>query len=229
MGDNKEIRLATNLGTTERLLSVLGGSYLLYNAISKKGNSFFKAATAGYMFFRGASGYCPISSSIGVDEVDKVGDININTSLTVNKPRNEVYEFWRDLENLPKFMKHLKSVETINDTVSAWEAKIPGNVGTISWKSEITDDVENEHIGWQSLSESTIENTGNVRFRDAGKFGTEVNVIISYRAPGGAAGEGIAKMLNPVFKSMVKEDVKNFRRYLEAGEVPTAKGQPSGS
>lgn len=229
MKDKQEVKLTQNLSNSERVFSLMGGSYLLYNAFSKKGSGFLKAATAGYLYFRGATGHCPISNAIGIGEVDNLGDINITTSLTVNKPREEVYKFWRNLENLPKFMKHLKDVSAIDETVSSWEANIPGNVGTISWKSEIVEDIENEHIGWQSLSESTIENTGNVRFRDAGKFGTEVNVVISYRAPLGSAGEGIAKMLNPVFESMVQEDVKNFRRYMEAGEVPTAKGQPSGS
>lgn len=229
MKKNQEMILNQNLGTTERLLSVAGGSYMLYSAFTKKGSSFLKAAAAGYMFFRGASGYCPISNTIGMSEVDQVGDINIHTSMTVNKPREEVYKFWRNLENLPKFMQHLEKVETISDKVSSWEAKATEKMGTISWKSEIVEDIENEHIAWQSLSESTIENSGNVRFRDAGKYGTEVDVIISYRAPLGSAGEGLAKTLNPVFESMVKEDIKNFRRYLEAGEVPTATGQPSGS
>lgn len=220
--------IENNVGTTERVISTLAGAYVLYDALVKEKKSILKGFLVSFLLFRGATGICPVYKAI---EKGKEGfrtqNINIKTKLSVRKPRNEVYEFWRRLENLPLFMKHLKSVKTINEKTSEWEANTPGGVGSLQWKSEIVKDIPNEHIGWQSLPDATIVNAGNVKFIDAGKFGTEVHVVISYHAPGGIAGEGIGRSLNPVFENMVREDIKNLKRYMETGEIPTIEGQPS--
>ena len=139
-----------------------------------------------------------------------------------------MYHFWRQLENLPAFMKHLKSVVVTDEKSSTWEAQIPGKLGTIGWTSEIIADVPNEFLAWKSLPGAQIENTGTISFVDAGKFGTEVHIEIAYHAPGGTLGSGAAKLLNPLFEAMVKEDIKNFRRYIETREIPTIENQPSG-
>lgn len=227
MSDNK-MDMTPNLGITERVISALGGSFLLYDALSRREKSFSKIIAGGYLLFRGASGHCFIYDAGLNDKTKEKGKIKIDTHLTVNKPRNEVYSFWRELENLPLFMKHLENVTTFDDKTSEWTAKVPGDMGTITWRSEIVNDEEDEKISWKSLPDSTIENEGTVHFRDAGKFGTEIHVIINYRAPMGTPGEGVAKMLNPAFEEMVQEDVKNFRRFMETGELPTTEGQPSG-
>ncbi|HEX6981494.1 MAG TPA: SRPBCC family protein [Balneolaceae bacterium] len=217
--EDNEMDIASGLSTTERLLSVAGGSYLLYNTISNKEKSVIKGAVAGYLMYRGISGYCPISESFGKAEVDRLGDIHIETHMTVDKPRNEVYDFWHDLENLPLFMEHLKSVKKIDNKLSEWTTKVPGQMGSVSWKSEIVEDEKGEALGWQSVDGSMIENTGTVRFRDADESGTEVSVIMSYRAPMGKVGEDIAKLLNPVFEKMVREDVQDFKQFVESGKV----------
>lgn len=228
MSDSK-LNMTSNLGTTERLISAMGGSILLFDALSQREKSISKILAGGYLLFRGASGHCFIYDAGLSDKGKKErGKIKIDTNLTVNKSQSEVYSFWRELENLPLFMKHLEKVTALDDKTSEWVAKIPGDIGTISWKSEIVDDEKDKKISWKSLPESTIENEGAVHFRDAGKFGTEIHAVIQYRAPMGTAGEGIAKILNPAFEEMVQEDIKNFRRYMETGEVPTTEGQPSG-
>lgn len=216
-----------NVEEGERMLSAVMGSLLLYRAFKKGG--IIKALTGGYLLFRGATGYCPAYEALedkGV--VIKSRNINIKTSVTVKKPRHEVYDFWRKLENLPLFMKHIKSVEMQAEKVTEWKARIPGGLGSISWKTEIVEDQPNERIGWSSLPGSTIENAGNIHFRDAGKFGTEVHAVISYHAPAGKAGETLARLFTPAFEAVVREDIKNFKRYLESGEIPTIEGQPSG-
>lgn len=226
MSDNMSLR--PNLGTTERVISTLGGSFLLYNVLSQREKSISKLLAGGYLLFRGVSGHCYIYEAGFDGKTKERGKIKIDTHLTVNKPRNEVYNFWHKLENLPRFMKHLENVTTLDDKVSEWTARIPGNMGTISWRSEIVEDEKDEKISWKSVPDSTIENEGTTHFRDAGKFGTEIHVIINYSAPLGTPGESVAKMLNPAFKEMVQEDIKNFRRYMETGEIPTTEGQPSG-
>ncbi len=227
--ENREIMPGrkVNVGFTERFISMIAGSFLMYRAIATKRKR--KALLGGYLMFRGATGHCSSYSIVGMSTAGKAQNVNCKVRITVNKPLPEVYEFWRRLENFPLFMKHLKSLKTIDDITSEWKAFIPGKLGTVTWKSEIVKDEKNQRIGWHSLPGSSIENAGNVHFRDAGKFGTEVYVVISYHAPGGKAGEGVGKLFNPLFEEMVKEDIKNFKRYMETGELPSIKGQPSGA
>ena len=214
--------LHPNLGDNERLVSVLSGSVLLIQAIMGK-KKVLPAIAGAYLLFRGSSGYCMVSDAIKSGMDMKSNDIEIATSITVDKPVNEVYSFWRRLENLPLFMRHLKNVEQLDDKLSEWEAKIPGVPGSISWKAEITDDVENKFIEWRSLPESDVENEGRVLFTELGKNSTVIHVLISYKAPAGKLGEKVAGWLNPLFDKMVRNDVKNFSTYLESTNWKLAK------
>lgn len=213
---NKILRhLHVNVSREERALSLLAGAYFLYDAIGKRDKSFLEAAFAGYLLYRGGTGNCPAYTAIGKTKPDNHSrNVNIQISQFVNKPRKDVYEFWREVENLPLFMEHLKHVESLNDKISVWEAKIPGGIGNVRWKSEIVKEVPYELLGWQSLPGSSIYNAGKVEFKDAGN-GTEMHVVISYHAPGGIPGEGAARLINPVFKELLEEDVQNFKWYIE--------------
>ncbi len=210
--------LKTNVGFPERVISIISGSFLMCNAVSSKG-SFVKALTAGYLMFRGTTGYCPAYDAVGKTLGLKSRNINIYTSLTVNKPPKEVYAFWRKLENLSLFMDHIEEVKAIDDINSEWKVKVPGGLGTISWKSRIVEDVPEERLSWHSLPDSVIENAGNVQFLKSGKNGTEIHVFISYRVPAGKIGEKVARLFNPLFEELVRDDIKNFREFLETGEM----------
>ncbi|HVD99213.1 MAG TPA: SRPBCC family protein [Cytophagaceae bacterium] len=217
MKEKEATMLPTNVGEAERMISVLSGSVLLFRALTGKRKP-LTALAGAYLLFRGASGHCALYNVLEKKGVDlKPHNITIKTSLTVNRPVEEVYAFWRHLENLPLFMSHLKIVEQLNNKVSEWEAKIPGLPGTISWHAEIVYEEENSRIGWRSLPGSDIENAGTVHFRDGGKFGTLVQVAISYKAPAGKLGERIGKLLNPLFEKVIQQDIKNFKQYLETG------------
>jgi uncharacterized membrane protein len=221
--------LQLNVGAIERTISVAGGSYLLVNSIAKKEMTVVKTLAAALLLFRGLTGHCPAYKAIGKNEIDyHPKNINIKTTLTVNKPRHEVYGFWRRLENLPRYMKHLEKVTVIDENISEWKAKMPGGLGAITWRSQIVKDEPGALLSWQSVPGSGIENAGKIEFSDAGNFGTEVHTVLSYHAPLGIIGEQAAKLLNPVFEAMVKEDIKNLKRFLETGEIPTIEGQPSG-
>jgi uncharacterized membrane protein len=212
--------LRVNVSKTERILMIAAGSYLLYRALKKKDDKkVMEGITAGTMLFRGISGYCPAYDVIDRTKVLKSGEAVINTSLTVNKPVNEVYNAWRKLENLPLFMDHLKSVEQLDEYTSEWKAKVPGGLGTVSWKAEILMDEPNELLSWHSLPNSTVRNAGKVRFKDNGNS-TEIDVTISYHAPMGKAGEAVAKLFNPAFEKIVKSDIKDFKHYIEETKAP---------
>jgi uncharacterized membrane protein len=189
----------------------------------KAANNKIPLAVAGvagsFMLYRGATGHCDVYNVAGKKKLpDTVKNINIRTNVTVNKPRHEVYSFWRKLSNLPLFMAHLKTVDVIDEKRSHWEAKIPGDLIKLEWDAEIVKEIDGELLGWNSLPHASIQNAGKVEFRDADENGTEIRVVITYRAPFGDVGEGITALFNPLFEKMVKNDVKNFKKYIETGE-----------
>ncbi len=221
MAENSSIipKLEQNVASIERVISAAAGSYLLYSALTGK-KSAVKALAGGFLLFRGATGYCPAYNVVQKSRTNPWGNILVQSSATVNQPKDEVYKFWRKLDNLPLFMKHLESVTVLDKKHAVWKAKIPGKLGTIEWKSEIVSDEPGRYISWKSLSGSDIHNSGIVKFKDAGNSTTEVHVELSYHAPAGVIGEGLGHLLNPVLEKIIHKDIENFREYIETGKVP---------
>jgi len=205
----------TNVSALERILMITSGGYLLYKGLSQNDKSIAKIGSGGAMLLRGISGYCPVYDAVDHLKNDKSSNVNIRINSVIDKPISEVYSFWRDFENLPKFMNHLESVKPISYTTSQWTAKGPAGIGKLTWKAEILKDEKERLISWSSLPDATIKNAGKVIFRPSGK-GTEIIVTISYHAPLGVAGESAAKLLNPYFEKLVKDDIMNFKTYLES-------------
>jgi uncharacterized membrane protein len=210
-----------NVGDNERIVSAALGAFLLSSGVSNLFKSplsaLIKTGLGSYLLYRGASGHCMVYSSMGKTKgVSHTPAVNIRTSLVVNKPKAEVYAFWRKLENLPLFMKHLANVTEIDAKHSHWEAVVPGNIGKVKWNAEIVKEEDGYLIGWQSIPNSMINNAGKVMFHDAlGGAGTELEVVISYHPPAGELGSGVAKLLNPVFEKIIRQDVMNFKEYIE--------------
>lgn len=213
--------ITPNISNFERVVSTLGGVYLLYDALRNK-RSIAEIGAAGFMVFRGVSGYCPVSQA-GEKLLDRrrekshSSNVNIHARMIIKRPVEEVYNFWRHLGNLPLFMEHLQSVDVQSETLSEWKARLPGGIGTVSWKAEIVREEPFRFIGWRSLPGSTIKNAGKVEFKDAGELGTLIHVVFSYHAPLGSAGEEVAKLMTPVFERMVRKDIMGFKRYMETG------------
>ncbi|NRS88441.1 putative membrane protein [Flavobacterium sp. 7E] len=212
--DKNESLIKANVPKLERVLMVAAGSYLLYKALSKKKKNITKTTAASGMLLRGLTGYCPVYSAIEHIKEDSSSNITIRLKETINKPVGEVYAFWRNIENLPKFMNHLESVKIIDHNLSEWTAKGPAGLSSLSWKAEIVREVTDTVISWQSIENATVENTGKVSFTPKGNT-TDVDIIISYHAPLGSAGEKAAQFLNPYFKSLVKKDLHNFKSFIE--------------
>lgn len=214
----------TNVSQFERYATIITGGFLIYCALKNFGRkplqSLSRAAAGSALLYRGATGYCPIYEKLDIDG-RKTASINTRVSIIVNKPREDVYNFWRNLANLPLFMKHIEKVEEYDGRKSRWEARIPeGSPVPIKWEAEIVKDVPGELLSWQSLPGSGIDNAGKIEFHDAlGKQGTELRVMITYRPPAGNIGAGIAKLLNPVFAKIVHDDIMNFKSFLDAGKI----------
>jgi uncharacterized membrane protein len=178
--------------------------------------------------------------------------MQVKHAITINRASEELYQFWRDLQNLPRFMTHLESVQMteqmMNQTAdqasgqatsqtlgrptgdgrSHWVAKAPAGT-TVEWDAEITEDRPNELIAWRSLEGADVDSAGTVRFEQApGGRGTVVKLEMHYHPPAGALGAGIAKLFGEDPEWQVKEGLRRFKQLMEIGEVITTEGQPAG-
>jgi uncharacterized membrane protein len=154
--------------------------------------------------------------------------MHVKASITVRKPRQEVYRFWRDLENLPSFMDHVESIEGSNGH-SHWKVKAPAGT-KVEWDAEVVEDRPGEALVWRSIEGSGIQNSGAVRFLDAPRNqGTEVHVEFEYNAPGGKIGEAVAKVFGEEPTQQAKDDLRRFKQVMETGFVVRSEGSPEGS
>jgi uncharacterized membrane protein len=145
--------------------------------------------------------------------------VHVTHTITIKRPRHEVYGFWHNFENLPRFMAHLESVQVLDNNRSRWKAKAPAGM-TVEWEAETVEDRPNELIAWRSLPDAQIPNSGRVRFQDApGNRGTEVHVELRYQPPGGKIGALIAKLFGEEPKQQVKGDLRRFKQVMETGEI----------
>jgi uncharacterized membrane protein len=224
-----------NVGPRERAISVLTGSALLLSAALRPSRlSIPLALTGGYGLFRGISGQCLVYRAMEINRAGPYGKegIQVERSLTINRPRAEVFAFWRDFENFPRFMEHLESVHILGDkdqsTRSHWVAKGPLQV-PVEWQAEIFEERPNELLSWRSLPGSVVENSGTVIFRDAPSGrGTEVKVVIKYKPPAGSAAAAFARLFGKEPGQQIREDLRHFKMILETGEVASTVGQSSG-
>lgn len=153
------------------------------------------------------------------------GGIRLAEAITIGKPVSEVYAYWRDLRNLPRFCKQLRHVEVLDDRRSRWTANGPDH-SKLVWEAELIEDRSNELISWRSMENSEFENAGSVTFRSApGGRGTEVRLSMTYNPPGGPLGSLIAKMSakDPAF--LLREQLRRLKQLLETGEIATTAGQ----
>lgn len=215
---NYQLNGVKNVGNTDRIISFVAG-ILLLSRMFRGRNKLLKAATGSALIYRAAKGYCPLYNTLGIDSATDAKRVLVETAVTVNKPREEVYAYWRKLENLPLFMKHLESVRELSDLHSVWNARIPGGLGKLEWNCEITSDVPNESIKWKSMPGSQVINSGLVRFLDVDDNDTMIQVHISYEAPAGNLGTGIAKLFTPALEKIIRDDIKNFKRVIEAKDL----------
>lgn len=153
----------------------------------------------------------------------------VNKSIVINSSPEELYRFWRDFENLPRFMHHLESVRVTGEGRSHWVATAPAGT-TVEWDAEITEDRPNELIAWRSLEGADVYNSGSVRFERApGGRGTIVRVEIDYDPPGGKLGVAVAKLFGEEPELQVNADLRRFKQVIETGEVILSEGTTYGT
>jgi uncharacterized membrane protein len=212
-----------NVGQKERIASVVAGTALSVLGIRKWNTVYGKAlTTAGALLLkRGVTGYCEVNNLLKRNTANKKASaLEVKSVFTVLKPVSEVYEYWRNLENLPSFMQHLQSVEVLDERRSSWSARIPGGLGEISWEAVIQDEEPNRLLSWSSLPGSTIDNAGHITFVEGeDNQSTVVTARISYRLPAGDVGGLAGKLINPIVERMIRADLRRFKSLLETGEI----------
>ncbi len=154
--------------------------------------------------------------------------MRVDRAITIERPRGEVFRFWQDVANFPRFMKHLESVTRIDERRSHWVAKAPAG-RTVEWDAVIHNQIENELIAWRSLPGARVDNAGTVLFQDApGGRGTEVKVELQYNPPAGVFGAAAAMLWGEEPGQQIQDDLHRLKQLLETGVIVTTEGQPSG-
>jgi uncharacterized membrane protein len=221
-----------NVSDAERAVSVASGAILAMLGIARRGvPGAIIGALGGALVFRGATGYCPMYAAMNIQAPPDSRGIHVEQAYIINRSPEDLYNYWRNFENLPNIMTHLQSVRVIDDRRSHWVADAPSIAGgSAEWNAEITHDEPNRLIGWRSLPDSQVEMRGAIRFGPAaGDRGTEVHVFINYVPPAGVLGHAIATLFGEHPSRQIRADLHRFRRLMETGEIPTTKGQPRGT
>jgi uncharacterized membrane protein len=229
-----------NVGKTERLVSVAAAAVVAAVGLRRKRLRPLLLPVAGSLFSRAVTGRCAVNRALGrnsarggrvspVASVARGEGIKVEKTIVVNRPVQEVYQFWRNFENLPRFMDHLEAVTVIDETRSHWVAKAPAGA-RVEWDATIHNEIEGELIAWRSLPGADINNAGSVHFSPVAgdPSRTEVRVVLSYEPPAGKVGAAVAKLLGEEPSQQVADDLRRFKQVMEAAETTGNSRHPAG-
>jgi uncharacterized membrane protein len=225
-----------NVGQIERVACAITGAALaIYGLRRRSPGGLIFTLTGAALLHRGSTGHCNTYQALGITTANKsenaapvARDVHVEKSITIDKSPEEVYRFWREFENLPRFMKHLEAVRCTGLNRWHWVAKGPAG-RTVEWDAEIYNEKPNELIAWRSLEGADITNAGSVHFEAApGARGTEVKVNLNYNVPGGKISALLAKLFAQEPEQMIEEDLRRLKQVLETGEIARVEGQASG-
>lgn len=229
---------AVNVGARERWLSLAAGGALVTFGLLRSWRSLPWLVLGGALVARGYTGHSYLYERLGRERRPPTGKsawpggrgIRIEEAITINRPVREVFDAYRDTRKLPHFMKHLEVVTPVGEKRSLWTARMGGPIPLrLHWEAEIVAERENELLSWRSVPGSDIDIAGAVLFHPApAGRGTELRTVLTYIPPGGALGLAIAGAFRAMTAQQVKNDLWRFKNVMEAGEVPTVNGQPSG-
>jgi uncharacterized membrane protein len=232
----------TNVGSQERLVSQVGGGVLVAVGLLRGGvKGLALAGLGGALLYRGSTGHCHLYEALGASTADDgrgaMGSVparagvRVEEAITIDRPADELYRYWRDYANMPRFMDHVESVTPVagsDGKRSHWVLKGPLGV-RVEYDAEIHNETPGELIAWRSLDGGDLDTAGSIRFTAApGGRGTEVRVNQKFHPPGGKLGVAAASLLGRGPETLTRESLRRLKQLMEAGEVPTVAGQPSG-
>lgn len=229
----------TNVGAAERVASaVIGGALGAFGLSRRSVPGWLLTALGGYGVYRGISGHCPVYQALGIDGTQTgraeprdffERGIHVSESIVVNRPADDLFEYWRDLTNLPSIMSHLKSVKVLDECRSHWVAQGPMG-SSIEWDAEIINEEPHELIAWRSLEGAGVDNAGSVRFLPlhvvGGHSATEVRIELEYIPRAGKLGAAIARLFGKEPGRQIADDLHRFKRMMERVSAPTSPALP---
>lgn len=219
-----------NVGGLERAVSGLVGAALATWGLRRRdtmGTVGIAAGTA--LLLRGATGFSLAKEAVTPSPLEReIAERHgwssaavTSHSIVIDKPREEIYQLWRNFQNLPRFMDHIERVDIIDDRRSHWVVQGPGGK-SVEWVSTVTEDRPNEYIAWEADRNAEIRNAGWVEFRPANGKGTKVKAVIAYEPPGGQLGRLAAKLFGREPGMQTRHDLRRLKQLLESGEQSTA-------
>lgn len=207
-----------NVGRRERWISAVAAAAVAAYGLRRRRGRRIVLPIAGALIGRAVSGRCAVNRMLGrnsalddepsspVTSVRRGEGVRVDETIVLNRPRGEVYRFWRNLENLPRFMDHLEAVTMLDERRSHWTAKGPAG-SRVEWDAEIHDEIPNELIAWRSLPGSEVDNAGSVHFMPTENGDTEVRVVLRVR------------LLGEDPSRQVADDLRRLKQVVEAGEA----------
>jgi uncharacterized membrane protein len=218
-----------NISATARLASTVAGAALAVVGYQRSNKAVGLVGLG--LVARGASGWCPVTAAVDPDaqydnwqtkrHLGGSRGVNVEDAITIFRPVSEVYSFWRNLENLPRFMEHLEEVRTTDRLHSHWVARGPLGV-LIEWDAEIINDIPPTLLSWKSVGFSDVISAGSVRFKPSGEHATQVHVKLQYDPPAGKLGATVAWLFGEDPQHQIAEDLRRFKQLLETGEISTS-------
>ncbi|HEV8584109.1 MAG TPA: SRPBCC family protein [Methylomirabilota bacterium] len=215
---------AVNVGESERIVSAIAGGILAAWGLSRTSlPGLLVAGVGAALGYRGISGHCDAYAKLGIDtggahrNVGNLG-VKITEEIVVNAPPRQVYDIWRNLENLPRLLSHVERVEMLTPTRSRWTVKGPAGM-RITWEAELINDKPGELIAWRTVDSTLVDHAGSVTFEPLANHGTRVRVSLQYDPPGGRFGHAVAALLSEDAGSILRRDLAEFKRAVEEGRL----------
>jgi uncharacterized membrane protein len=220
--------VAVNVGRRERWISAAAAVAVAAYGLRRRRGRAMLLPIAGALLGRAVSGRCAVNQALGrnsaldeptspVASIRRGKGVRVDERIVLNRARSEVYRFWRNLENLPRFMDHLESVTVLDEERSHWVAK--GPAGTrVEWDAVVHHEIPNELIAWRSLEGSDVDNAGSVHFSPTETGDTEVRVVLRYDPPAGKAGAAVAWLFGEEPSQQVAEDLRRLKQVVESAE-----------
>jgi len=216
-----------NVGETERYGSIIGGAALAAAGLSRRSlPGLLMAGLGGLMILRGITGHCRLYKSIGTSTAasrrsgvpDQTG-YKLEKSVTIARPPEDLYRFWRNFENLPEFTENIESIRILDDRRSHWIVKGLGG-RRLEWDAEIVNEHPGEMISWQTLPGADVQSAGTVRFSPMeGGRSTTLRVVLEFRPPGGSFGTRMARFFGKDPATELGHDLNRLKKLIESHDV----------
>ena len=216
-----------NISATARVASTIAGAALAVAGYQRSNRGLGLAGLG--LIARGASGWCPATAAFDPQAhhaestkryLGGAHGVIVEDAITIYRPVSEVYSYWRNLENLPRFMEHLEEVRVNDRFHSHWVARGPLGV-LVEWDAEIINDIPPSLLSWKSMGNADVVSAGSVRFKPSGEHATQVHVKLQYDPPAGKLGATVAWLIGEDPQHQIAEDLRRFKQLLETGEIST--------